>query len=564
MAARKKISEAPAGENSSLAGTEKIAISGSQYTLVSTIASYFRTLTQTLTNKTVSLTANTLTGTTVQFNTALSDGDFATLAGSETLTNKTLTTPTIASYTNATHNHTNAAGGGTLAETSFVFTDITTRNATSAAHGLLPKLSNISTQFLNGQGGWTTPAGAVATDTIFDAKGDLAVGTGSNTASRLPAGTNGYILSANSTAATGLEWIANTGGSGDVATDTIWDAKGDIVGGTGSNTAARLPAGTNGQVLTIDLAETTGLKWTTPGAGTNVSTDTLWDVKGDLAVGTGSNTASRLPAGTNGYILSANSTAATGLEWVANSGSGGLTSTSIAPSTAAVTAVVGMRYFADVSGLTADRNFVLPTCSAGDEIEIKITTGDDTYEFIVIGDTGVSIEGGSTATEWSRLFISGETVHFVASAADTWRVTYDGRIPCEGSMALTADEPSTNSGSTDTLPTWDTAVINQGDVCDTTNYRFNVRRAGRYMIGGSGQSSASLASAEVYYITLKVNGTTIMNYVTRAPGSNQGIVSTGSMPVICAVGDAVYLYYLSGSANRGMRSLTASFWIKEI
>lgn len=44
---------------------------------------------QTLTTKTIDLASNTLTGTTAQFNTALSDGDFATLAGSETLTNKT-------------------------------------------------------------------------------------------------------------------------------------------------------------------------------------------------------------------------------------------------------------------------------------------------------------------------------------------------------------------------------------------------------------------------------------------------------------------------------------------
>jgi len=50
---------------------------------------------QTLTNKTVNLTSNTLSGTTAQFNTALSDGDFATLAGTETLTNKTLTSPTL-------------------------------------------------------------------------------------------------------------------------------------------------------------------------------------------------------------------------------------------------------------------------------------------------------------------------------------------------------------------------------------------------------------------------------------------------------------------------------------
>jgi len=46
--------------------------------------------TETLTNKTVNLASNTLTGTTGQFNTALSDGDFATLAGTETLTNKTI------------------------------------------------------------------------------------------------------------------------------------------------------------------------------------------------------------------------------------------------------------------------------------------------------------------------------------------------------------------------------------------------------------------------------------------------------------------------------------------
>lgn len=46
--------------------------------------------TGTLTNKTFNLTNNTLTGTTAQFNSALSDGDFATLAGSETITNKTI------------------------------------------------------------------------------------------------------------------------------------------------------------------------------------------------------------------------------------------------------------------------------------------------------------------------------------------------------------------------------------------------------------------------------------------------------------------------------------------
>lgn len=50
---------------------------------------------QTLTNKTINLTSNSLTGTVAQFNSALSDGDFATLAGSETLTNKVITSPVV-------------------------------------------------------------------------------------------------------------------------------------------------------------------------------------------------------------------------------------------------------------------------------------------------------------------------------------------------------------------------------------------------------------------------------------------------------------------------------------
>lgn len=40
---------------------------------------------------------------------------FVGLSATQTLTNKTLTTPTISSFTNATHNHSNAAGGGILA-----------------------------------------------------------------------------------------------------------------------------------------------------------------------------------------------------------------------------------------------------------------------------------------------------------------------------------------------------------------------------------------------------------------------------------------------------------------
>ena len=51
--------------------------------------------TDTLTNKTVDLDANTLTGSLAEFNSALQSDSFVLITGSETLTNKTLTSPTI-------------------------------------------------------------------------------------------------------------------------------------------------------------------------------------------------------------------------------------------------------------------------------------------------------------------------------------------------------------------------------------------------------------------------------------------------------------------------------------
>jgi len=54
--------------------------------------------------------------------------------------------------------------------------------------------------------------GAVPTS-VVDAKGDLIVGTGDNTVTRLPVGQNLYVLSADSAEISGLKWIAQSGGS---------------------------------------------------------------------------------------------------------------------------------------------------------------------------------------------------------------------------------------------------------------------------------------------------------------------------------------------------------------
>ena len=53
----------------------------------------------TLTNKTIALGSNTISGTLAQFNSALTDDSFASLTGSETLENKVFTSPTISAHT---------------------------------------------------------------------------------------------------------------------------------------------------------------------------------------------------------------------------------------------------------------------------------------------------------------------------------------------------------------------------------------------------------------------------------------------------------------------------------
>lgn len=57
-----------------------------------------------------------------------------------------------------------------------------------------------------------TVSDAAINKTLIDAKGDLIVGSAADTAARLAVGTNDYVLTADSTTATGLKWASAAGG----------------------------------------------------------------------------------------------------------------------------------------------------------------------------------------------------------------------------------------------------------------------------------------------------------------------------------------------------------------
>jgi hypothetical protein len=120
------------------------------------------TLAQVFTNKTVSLTNNTVTGTIAEFNAACSDADFATLAGAETLTNKVLTAPTINGGTLDTVSikaNCSITDTGTIAAASPGFRGLPL-SAQAQGSAITLALTDAGKSVQNTLGGWVIPANA--------------------------------------------------------------------------------------------------------------------------------------------------------------------------------------------------------------------------------------------------------------------------------------------------------------------------------------------------------------------------------------------------------------------
>jgi hypothetical protein len=116
--------------------------------------------------------------------------------------------------------------------------------------------------------GWQMPT---STDLVTDLPADFEVfGQAVDTSlADLKGGTTGQVLSKASNTDMDFTWVAQD--DSNAIQNAIVDAKGDLIGATAADTPARLAVGTNGQVLTADSTAATGLAWATPAAGANWS-----------------------------------------------------------------------------------------------------------------------------------------------------------------------------------------------------------------------------------------------------------------------------------------------------
>jgi hypothetical protein len=112
--------------------------------------------------------------------------------------------------------------------------------------------------------GWDIPQ---STDLVKDgATAIAALGQDIDTAMvDLKGGTTGQVLAKASGTDLDFSWVAQD--DSNAIQNTIVDAKGDLIAATAADTPARLAIGTNGQVLTADSTAATGMKWAAAAGG---------------------------------------------------------------------------------------------------------------------------------------------------------------------------------------------------------------------------------------------------------------------------------------------------------
>lgn len=125
--------------------------------------------------------------------------------------------------------------------------------------------------------GWTVPSD---TDLVKDGAAAIRTALGGVDTSfvDLKGGTTGQVLAKASGTDLDFSWVAQD--DSNAIQNAIVDAKGDLIAATAADTPARLAVGSDGQILTADSTAATGIKWAAPAAGGGITLITSTNMAG--------------------------------------------------------------------------------------------------------------------------------------------------------------------------------------------------------------------------------------------------------------------------------------------
>ena len=260
-------------------------------------------------------------------------------------------------------------------------------NASSAAVVKIKLGTNLSMSgsTLNATGGG---GGNVATDTIWDAKGDLAVGTGADTAAKLTVGANGTIPTADSTQTTGLKWTT--------ATYPATTAQGDVIYSSAANVISTLAKNTTASRYLANTGPTSNPAWDQVNLANGVT--------GTLPAANGGTGTTALTSGT-GQGITAVTSAGVFVVGIQNRAYGSTASTTPGTNIATITAgggnqLVFVNGFATHSAAVNSQLTV--TVTYADSTTTSLTTAVNTTNFIMINDGALTLNGGTGQTGHSN------------------------------------------------------------------------------------------------------------------------------------------------------------------
>ena len=242
---------------------------------------------------------------------------------------------------------------------------------------------------------------------------------------------------------------------------------------------------------------------------------------------------------------------------------GGMEIKTSSPTTGDVSPAAGEFHWLNVSGMTANRQFILPVAAniqTGERCGVGLSVGDASFEFeLISGASGDLINGvDHSSTIFTQIFITGEVLIFkcVNGSTGDWVVEVDGRIPQAGAMSTTTAQTNyTTSAFTQTI--LDTEDYDVGDIVDAaTNRSITVRRIGRYAISW-GASIASMADGDLIFVAI-FDGTSERTrsagtYFANAGGGDLEARITKTLELVAA--DEVDLRIFHDKGSDGTHSL---------